>query len=156
MATLSAILGNLATEIEGRIVGLTPTNFATHTFRVRSAAEQYASELASVSAAPRAVDVGGGGGVRWVRNLTCGSANRAQEIFIPVSIRYPARRDWQFAAFDDFDRISEDMRDNATSVTGCSLREVDAFTQPVWAVDTEDPQFAVMEFEVYAIVVANP
>jgi len=79
---------------------------------------------------------------------------RATEVSIPLTINYPDTEEWRDAAMDDFEKLSESLRDTSLGVTGLQLCVVDMDAGPEF-VDAENDDWFSMVINLNAICEAT-
>jgi hypothetical protein len=144
----------LQTEIEDRIVALTPNSFTQHHFKVRpqearrvpiinSGGPSRLFELGRPFQAPDTATLYYGGGGGGIRNPS---------YIIPINIIYTTIDElWRYAALDDADEIRSDILNNrATEPAGIEIREI-MDVPPEFETNPED-DWEVMTLQLWTVL----
>jgi hypothetical protein len=119
----------LKTEIQDRIVALTPNSFTQHHYRIREE-EARRSPLLEAGGPPRLFEFGKPVTSPDTENLYYGGGGggiRNPAYIIPINLLYPTNEElWRIAAVDDYDQIRSDILNNrATEPANCEIRWID-------------------------------
>ncbi|MCP4540157.1 MAG: hypothetical protein GY832_23715 [Chloroflexi bacterium] len=136
MAALYSIVGLLREEVEGRIRDLTPTAFTEHPFKARPQTDRKEREVRACTGEDRLFEMGS---ATDYTNITCGHSTRLIQALYPITIVYRRTEDWERAALDDLEAISQDLRRNQSSVSGVEIREINWSDGPMLEPHEEDP-----------------
>jgi len=140
MASIYSIVGLLREEVEGRIRDLTPTARTDRPFKPRPSRDRKERGIMDCTGQDRLFEMSNPEGTPAYRNVWVGHNTRGIETHFPIIIVYKATEDWERAAMDDLEAISQDLRRNQSSVSGVEIREItfeDA--QPQLIAHEEDP-----------------
>ena len=151
MATLYTVLQATKAALRARLRTMQPNRDTTTGFHCRESAAVGSREIEDAIGRPRLFELGRSSynRVTWIS-----SSVRATEVSIPLTINYPDTEEWRDAAMDDFEKLSESLRDTSLGVTGLQLCVVDMDAGPEF-VDAENDDWFSMVINLHAICEAT-